>query len=327
MALNALTTNFSASTSHAQPVDPSPSQPGPLPSKRGELGFREGQNVEENTTAEVEEPVNLPERHPADRGGPSGDIAGTNTPVPSLPITDSTTPSPSHDNPSTPSKARIISFLSFKTLGGIHWITLLLVILQILLVAGTVIAWVYGAQRLSRSAGSAFQSPEISIVIHVMFATALIGQLIFVERRIFRLRAERYAYLHPGEMLPTSRRISTASANMRLAPWHRPSLPTYAAALAASGHGTGDVEDHIIAAPPPPAYGNTRGSTLILSGYLRESLRAQRPPSSSSQMSSKSERSLSYVSSDGSHRMARLEETLARLEEGGRSGDLTPDHR
>ena len=52
------------------------------------------------------------------------------------------------------------------------------------------------------------------------------------------------------------------------APWQRPPLPTYAAALAQSGVRTGDVEDGLIAQPPPPAYGKTRGSTLLLQGCL-----------------------------------------------------------
>ena len=41
----------------------------------------------------------------------------------------------------------------------------------------------------------------------------------------------------------------------------------------------------MIAVVPPPAYGNTRGSTFLLSGFLRESLRAQRPVSVHSQTS------------------------------------------
>ena len=128
---------------------------------------------------------------------------------------------------------------------------------------------------------------------------------------------------------------------MGFAPWNRPPLPTYAAALAQSGVGTGDVEDNIIAIPPPPAYGNTRGSTLLLSGFLSDALRAQRPRSNgsvqsqpsqrSSQRSSRSTRSnrdeedrpKSYMSTDpewearcDADRALVLEETLARLEDG-----------
>jgi len=108
-------------------------------------------------------------------------------------------------------------------------------------------------------------------------------------------------------------------------PWNRPPLPTYAAALAQSGVGTGDVEDHLIAAPPPPAYGNTRGSILLLSSFLRESLRGQRPTSGQSSVDGRegenSDRPVSYVSHitrdefvEDAERSRRLDETLSRLE-------------
>lgn len=42
-----------------------------------------------------------------------------------------------------------------------------------------------------------------------------------------------------------------------------------------SGVGTGDVEDNRIAVPPPPAYGYTRGSTLLLSGFIDPELQEQ----------------------------------------------------
>jgi len=166
---------------------------------------------------------------------------------------------------------------------------------------------------------------SIILFIHIAFAAVLIVQFIFLERRIFRLRAERYSTLHPGEILPTTRRFLVGgAANIPFTPWNRPPLPTYAAALAQSGVGTGDVEDHLIAAPPPPAYGNTRGSRMILTGYLRDSLRAQRPVSGQSQMTQRLDengRPASYVSKDeqweeiqDADRARRLEEALARLE-------------
>ncbi|KAL0571225.1 hypothetical protein V5O48_010732 [Marasmius crinis-equi] len=162
-----------------------------------------------------------------------------------------------------------------------------------------------------------------SIFIHVVFAIATLGQLLFLERRLFRLRAERYAHLHPGEILPSHRSGRRLDPSVALSPWNRPPLPTYAAALAQSGAGTGDVEDHIIAQPPPPAYGNTRGSTLLLSGFLRNSLRAQRPSSvhSANSGTTRTERPVSYRSTDAeweavqdARRAQRLEETLATLE-------------
>ena len=42
-----------------------------------------------------------------------------------------------------------------------------------------------------------------------------------------------------------------------------------------SGVGTGDVEDNRIAVAPPPAYGNTRGSTLLLAGFISAELQEQ----------------------------------------------------
>jgi hypothetical protein len=63
---------------------------------------------------------------------------------------------------------------------------------------------------------------------------------------------------------------------------------------------------------------------MILTGYLRDSLRAQRPVSEQSQMSQRHDedgRPLSYVSKDeqweeiqDADRARRLEEALARLE-------------
>ncbi|KAI5893999.1 uncharacterized protein SCHCODRAFT_02576464 [Schizophyllum commune H4-8] len=127
-----------------------------------------------------------------------------------------------------------------------------------------------------------------TVFVHVAFCLATLGQVLVLERRVFALRAERWAYKHPGEILPVAhgrRRGRFGGGSLPIAPWHRPPLPTYASVVADSGARTGDVEDEIIAAPPPPAYGHTRGSTLLLSGFLRESLRAQRPPSQHSQRS------------------------------------------
>jgi len=111
---------------------------------------------------------------------------------------------------------------------------------------------------------------------------------------------------------------------MAVAPWTRPPLPTYAAALASSGVGTGDVEDVEIAQPPPPAYGQTRGSRLILAGFLRNSLRAQAHEYEEDRASTTSERNdrpISFVSLDedwevrrDADRARRIEEALATLE-------------
>jgi len=245
------------------------------------------------------------------------------------------------DSSSTRSKSKrsIIAFLPAKlqkipTYGGIRLTTLFLFIMQTILIGGTIAGWVLAVRRISQTVqkssnanaqnGSGTGTGSGSLIfIHVIFAVILIAQFMFLERRTFRLRAERYAYLHPGEMLPTSRRPS--DANMGIAPWRRAPLPTYAATLVQSGYGTGDVEDHIIAAPPPPAYGQTRDSRLLLSGFLRNSLRAQRPISEHSQMSQRGDdRPMSYTSRDeqwqeveDAARARKLEEALSALEAGG----------
>lgn len=215
----------------------------------------------------------------------------------------------------------VYQFLVPLRLWGFHVTTLVLSIFQLCLLGGTIAGWVLTSQLLAARSSQGSQGSS-AVFVHVVFGIALLGQLLFLERTTFRLRVQRYGSLHPGEILPTSRRRrGGADPDIAYAPWHRPPVPTYAAALAESGVGTGDVEDHLIAAPPPPAYGNTRGSTLVLAGYLRESLRVQRPLSVHSQMSQPVGRPLSYVSRDDqweeiqdAERARRLEETLSQLE-------------
>jgi len=283
--------------------------------------------------------VVLPPVHPADRDAhESAEAADDNNVQPTLAVVAaSQSAGVTSDTSSTYSKGKrtrsIISFFmprNVPTFGGIRLTTLILFIAQTLLAGVTITAWVLVVRRINQATkrshdadsqnGGGLQGSSSIIFVHVVLAIILLGQILFVERRLFRLRAERYSYLHSGEMLPTSRRSSSAS--MGIAPWHRPPLPTYAAALTQSGHGTGDVEDNAIAVPPPPAYGNNRGSRLLLQGYLRDSLRAQRPVSEHSQSSQRDERPLSYTTQDDqwqeiqdAERARKLEEALSGLEE------------
>ncbi|KAF9649908.1 hypothetical protein BDM02DRAFT_3185860 [Thelephora ganbajun] len=81
---------------------------------------------------------------------------------------------------------------------------------------------------------------------------------------------------HSGEILPdVFTRGEQFSTRLALAPRNRPLLPTYAAVLTEPGVGAGDVEGYHIAVAPPPAYGNTRGSTLILAEFISSELREQ----------------------------------------------------
>lgn len=293
-------------------------QAGPLPVKRGEIGFTETEErPQANGAGEPATP--LPARHPADRDPlPSATLTVPLTPATNSSPNSPRTPNP--DSPTTAAKAGPPGFWGKTIFCGFRLGTFILFTAQFLLFAGTIAGWAVAIVRIPKS-----NMPLNTVVlfIHIAFAAFLIVQFIFLERRLFRLRGERYAFLHPGEILPTSRRLlGSGAANIAFSPWNRPPLPTYAAALAQSGVGTGDVEDHLIAAPPPPAYGNTRGSRMLLSGHLRDSLRAQRPVSLHSQLSARhDDRPLSYASKDerweeiqDADRARRLEETLARLD-------------
>lgn len=212
---------------------------------------------------------------------------------------------------------------------GIRPTTLGLFLLHLAVLAGTIAGWALLANHLSAAQPSGNNSGigigSSTIFVHVAFGVACLAQLIFLERRIFRMRAERYCHRHPG--LPTHTSREREMMRMGLAPWNRPPLPTYAAALAQSGVGTGDVEDSAIAVPPPPAYGHTRGSTLLLSGFMSNTLRAQRHQARDegvlrASWTSGHSRPVSYVSRDeeweersDALRAVRLEETLAQLEE------------
>lgn len=305
-------------------------QAGPLPSKRGEIGYSEDRVEEVQTRAESPQQA-LPERHPADRDHLPPPPQRTSRPLasstPSPHPTGSSSPSPSPAPPDN--KTTLLSRFKRRKLPSIHGfgiLTLFLAFVQLALIGTTIVGWIFSLKLLNKQNNDFDKSGtggSANIFIHILFTVAIIGQMIMFERRIFHLRAERYTYLHPGQMLPTYR-TSTSSTppSMGLAPWNRPPLPTYAATLAASGYGTGDVEDHIIAAPPPPAYGNTRGSVLLLSGFLRSSLRAGRPLSVHSESSDR-ERPKSYVSTDeqweeicDAERACQLEVTLACLENG-----------
>ncbi|KAG6829514.1 hypothetical protein H0H92_004316 [Tricholoma furcatifolium] len=318
-----------SSTPSIEITPPSPrEQAGPLPLKRGEIGYVEGAEEEAGSSSADAEVV-LPARHPADRDASVTSAVPPETPVPSPSIASPSTSTLISSESNHSERSKVLSFFKPKkipTFCGLRLTTLLIFFLQLALIGATLAGWVILVKVTAHQQSNVFGTT--TVFIHVVFGVGLLAQFLFLERRIYRLRAERYTYLHPGQILPSSRN-GRGYPGIAFSPWNRPPLPTYAAALAESGAGTGDVEDHMIAAPPPPAYGNTRGSTLLLSGFLRDSLRAQRPPSvhsrpqsgESQMMSQREERPVSYVSRDeeweeiqDADRARRLEETLAHLE-------------
>lgn len=264
-----------ASTSMAANREESRRQASPLPVKRGEIGYSEDVHGAamarmDNEIAASRPSAVMGERHPADHlpSPMPANLAGT--PAGSAP-TSATTPANASTN-SLPTMKKPKRLL--PTFGGVMLTTLLKLLFQLFVLAGTGVGWAFAVLALRKDGSSADTDPQsgfggtsTTIYIHVAFSVVSIAELIFLERTIFRVRAERYAYLHPGEMLPRGRG-RYLDPSMPMAPWQRPSLPTYAAALAQSGVRTGDVEDALIAQPPPPAYGKTRGSTLLLQGFF-----------------------------------------------------------
>ncbi|KAH9179351.1 hypothetical protein EDB89DRAFT_1926751 [Lactarius sanguifluus] len=281
-------TDAVASSSTTSLTEESGPQAGPLPSKRGEIGFIEGVHTQPLAPAQSVDQDTLPARHPADR----------------LPVPTSSIPSDS-SSVNTMDKRSFRWHKKLPKFMGIHF--------------RTIVGWVFAARALGGTPPPPPSDPDSgqnpppppanqssSIFVHVALAVVAIAQLIIFERRIYRLRAERYAFKHPGEILPSSLRRGRP----------RPPLPTYAAALAASGVGTGDVEDADIARAPPPAYGKTRGSTLILAGFLRNSLlvqaREHEEDRSESRMSNRNGRPVSIMGHQGEGREERRSADLER---------------
>ncbi len=303
-------TDAVATSSTATLTEETGPQADPLPSKRGEIGFVEGVHTQPSATAQPVDQDTLPARHPADRPlpVPSSDLPNEASPPSSIPSDSSSM--------NTVDKRTVRWRKKLPKFMGIHFMTFLLANVQILLFSGTIVGWVFAARTLGNKSNAPPPDPvgdqdpppppdhSSSIFVHVAFAVVVIAQLMVFERRIYRMRAERYAFKHPGEILPTSlqRGRSLADATIPMTPWNRPPLPTYAAALAASGVGTGDVEDPEIARAPPPAYGKTRGSTLVLAGFLRNSLliqaREHEEGRGESRMSDHSVRPVSILSRD-----------------------------
>lgn len=332
-------------------------QAGPLPPKRGEIGYvapseQLDQAGDESGPSAQGSITPLPPVHPAERRSSSQPVVPSQSPaVPTVAADTAST----HSSQSTHSKLfKLLKPKKIPTFFGIRLTTVLLFCAQIVVLGATIAGWALIIQHLSTvpsgsndsdsdsdssssdASNNSLGSGSSQIFVHVAFGVACLAELIFLERRIFRVRAERYCHKHG--CLPTHMAARRGDMAIGFAPWSRPPLPTYAAALAQSGVGTGDVEDNAIAVPPPPAYGHTRGSTLLLSGFITDTVRAQRAEARERALeranadggadslreswASRMSRPVSYRSHDeeweercDAMRAVRLEETLARLEE------------
>jgi len=324
----------------------------PLPKKVGEIGYtppKSPKTPDAPQESQADE-APLPARHPADHA--AEEAASTESSPPPLPAPAATTPEATANSASSIKKQRL-------SVGGVSFFSIFRIVVLLIFIGGTAAGWaitikVFGANpgtSITHNAdGSVTDNsssltgdnsndgngdslpPSFSslIILHVSFTIVALVELLFLERSIFHARAERYLYKNGIARGGTS-------AAMGIAPWNRLPLPTYAAALAESGRGTGDVEDNLIAIPPPPAYGHTRGSVLLLSGFLRDSLvrninrssqrsftsRVSRPISPREMEEGRGSRPISYDASeevDNAKRALQLEAALSRLESRGTDG-------
>lgn len=318
-------------------------QAAPLPQKRGEIGYMEGENTGGHELPSLSEQTStMPTRHPADTGAVGADTStASDAGVPLAASVQGASSSTSTAAPAAPEDSDSMTMHkpgNRQQYAGIRISTWIRFFVQLSIVIGTIVGLVLiivlvgnklsaGAPPTIENPNGALPSNTAQIFVYIAFGIAILAQLLFLERAVFHMRAERYCFLHPECRMPTRGVLGSRSSapGMSFAPWNRLPLPTYAAALAQSGHGTGDVEDNIIAVPPPPAYGNTRDSTLVLSATLPNHLRHSRL--SHGRISTIPEsRPISYMTVDehweegqNVQRAMMLQETLARLEDGSGS--------
>ena len=219
-----------ATTSPSSSIVSQGSQADPLPTKRGEIGYRESPNPPVPSNAGPESDVtahrtSIPARHPADREpGPAPSEPG------SFPIAN--TNGNQSVAGSQPSSRPIFAFFEPKcTKFGVRVSTILLLVTQGSLLLFTIALWIILA-TLVLPPSVAGRKIATSVFAHVTFVICTIVEAIIFERLLFRYRAERYAMLHAGEAFPDSfNRGAQVSTRLAFAPWNRPSLPTVSLVL------------------------------------------------------------------------------------------------
>jgi hypothetical protein len=197
-----------------------------LPTKRGEIGYRESLNPPAPSNGESEFEVTahetvVPARHPADREeppahselGPSG-------------ATTVASSSQSSAEPRSPSRPPVSFIRPRFDKRGVKTSTIFLLVTQGSLLLLTIALWVILAKLVLPSSDAGKQI-GIGVCVHSSFVMCTTVQVILLERLFFRYRAERYAMLHPGEIVPDLfNRGERVSTRLALAPWNRPPLPT-----------------------------------------------------------------------------------------------------
>jgi len=338
-------------------------QADPLPRKVGELGYDaavHGVSTPRSGTSPDSTPLGP---HPAERNEPNTNAPATASSPREMthsrtdtsstasseesPAAQTTSPAGQSSTSLAPSATSVSSISRIrkkfipspkpsKHLWGMAPRTLCKFFLLFFFLAGVCAGWGIAINANAKGSGSLFGGGggmNVVVFVHVAFSVIVLTQLLFIERTIFRLRAERFSFLHPEAELPTTRHPfgRSRAIGLAFAPWQRPPLPTYAAALRAAPTATGDVEDQEIArmvaigrGDVPPTYGNTRGSTLLAYGLgagplanHRISGSSQRTTASRAPSNGGGSRPVSYGESqqiEDALRAVKLEESLSRLE-------------
>lgn len=167
-----------------------------------------------------------------------------------------------------------------KRLGGICNNTISRICYLVLIVGVLAAAWVLSVRAIEMSPdpnqngeqegpGSSLSS---TVFIHIVFAISTLALLITLYQTVLQVLAERRAFAHPHDVLPRYNTYEADSDNY--APLRTRMRPLWLSGTLREGRTAPAVDADVPAmvGPPPPAYGRTRGSTLLLKGLpaLRE---------------------------------------------------------
>ncbi|KAG9009556.1 hypothetical protein FRB94_011973 [Tulasnella sp. JGI-2019a] len=168
-----------------------------------------------------------------------------------------------------------------KRLGGICNDTFFRLLFTVFAIGVVAMAWtlsIIAVQKLAKPSESVAEedpSNPVSptVYIHVVFVITTLALLLTLKHNVVQARDERQAYAHPQEVLP---RYNTYEEGDAYAPLQTQMRPLWLAGTLRDGRrGSASDADAGVpgtVGPPPPAYGRTRGSTLLLRGMpsLRE---------------------------------------------------------
>ena len=139
----------------ASPTEQRP-QAGPLPRKRGEIGFRESLHEQGEGPSNPQEPLEIPERHPADTSLPDISQTLSSNDTPQATASEVRPSSPTSPSVRKEQKKHIFSLVRFRSLftnskiGGITLALYFRFFAQIAVMAATLAAWVIIIKKIVR---------------------------------------------------------------------------------------------------------------------------------------------------------------------------------